>query len=107
MRPIEILSVTFLVFVSFGLSVLFLASWLFKHLQILPAKSEKHQLYCPETGHLVTCDLLKRENPEYWLEVQSCSIFLPPEDVACDQSCVRMLNEGTPLLRALKPQESQ
>jgi hypothetical protein len=52
---------------------------------------------CPRERRPVECRILQNIRTGRWLGVQSCSAFVDPEDVHCEQECVVLMNAGARL----------
>lgn len=58
-------------------------------------KAQSCRFVCPLLRQPVACRVLQDVRIGRWLGVESCSAFGDPEELSCEQECVRRMNLGT------------
>ncbi len=68
-------------------------SWMRNNLGSAPTL-EQHRLICTPQGALADCELEGDLETGRWTNVQRCSLLHPVNDVYCEKTCLRLMNDS-------------
>ncbi len=77
-----------------GLTV-FGARWAWAHSGNAPVR-DVHRIMCEPSGTFADCELEGDMQRGRWLDVKRCSLLTPDNQVWCDKTCLKMINDGGP-----------